>query len=103
VNERVRKGTERLVPADEPSPGGKAFVALVDATALQRFAALGEHEEVTRYVENTVVTPLVTGAFPPVAAFVEVHLAVDGALEPELEDLVGDDGAVYRVSEYVKK
>jgi hypothetical protein len=99
----VRKGPEQLPPADGASPGGKAVVAVTDATALDRLGGLVERDEVTRYVENRVAAPLMTGAFEPVHAFVEVHLATDGALEPEIEVLVGDGGAVYRVSEYVKK
>lgn len=103
VDERVRKGPERLAPIDGVSPGGKAVVAVTHDTALERLGALVERDEVTRYVENRVAAPLMTGTFEPVHAFVEIHLATDGALTPEIEDLVGDDGAVYRVSEYVKK
>jgi len=103
VNERVRKGVERLPPADGATAGGKAVVAVVDDATLTRLGALVDRDEVTRYVENRVATPLMTGAFAPVHAFVEVQLATDGALAPELEDLVGDGGAVYRVSEHVKK
>lgn len=103
VEEEVRKGAERLAPADGPSHGGKAVVAVTDARALAKLGVLTARDEVTRYVENRVVTPLMTGAFDPVQTFVEVHFASDGALDPELEDLVGDTGAVYRVTEYVKK
>jgi EthD domain len=103
VDEDVRKGPALLAPNDGASPGGKAVVAVSDEDALQRLGALANRDEVTRYVENRVLTPLLTGAFDPVQTFVEVHLASDGALDPELEDLVGDTGAVYRVSEYVKK
>jgi EthD domain len=103
VDERVRKGVERLPPADDMTPGGKAVVAVADDATLTRLGALVDRDDVTRYVENLVATPLMTGAFAPVHAFVEVQLATDGALAPEIEDLVGDGGAVYRVSEYVKK
>ena len=44
-----------------------------------------------------------TSAFGPLRALVEVNVADDGELAPELERLVGDGGVVYRVSEYVKK
>ena len=104
VEEVVRKGAERLAPADGPSQGGKAVVAVTDERALsearradgtRRGHALrgepGGHAAHDRRVR------------PVVEIFVEVHLATDGALVPELEDLVGDTGAVYRVSEYVKK
>ena len=103
VEEDVRKGRTLLAPNDGVSRGGKAVVAVTDARALQRLGALVDRDEVTRYVENRVSAALMTGAFEPVDAFVEVHLATDGALDPEIEDLVGDNGAVYRVSEYVKK
>jgi hypothetical protein len=103
VDERVRKGVERLPPADGMTPGGKAVVAVADDATLARLGALVDRDDVTRYVENRVATALMTGAFAPVHAFVEVQLVTDGALAPEIEDLVGDGGAVYRVSEYVKK
>jgi hypothetical protein len=103
VDELVRKGADRLGPTDGASSGGKAVVAIADDAALERIASLVERAEVTRYVENLVATPLMTGAYRPVRAFVELHLAADGALNPEIEALAGDGGAVYRVTEYVKK
>ncbi|MEX1007180.1 MAG: EthD domain-containing protein [Acidimicrobiia bacterium] len=103
VDEQVRKGPERLSPGNGVSPGGKAVVAATGGAALELLGGLLDHDEVTRYVENRVAAALMTGAFEPVHAFVEVHLATDGALAPEIEELVGRGGAVYRVSEYVKK
>ena len=61
-----------------------------------------ERDDVTRYVENRVVTPLMTGAFPSVHAFVEVHVDREGALA-DIETLAANDGVVHPVSEYVKK
>jgi hypothetical protein len=103
VEENVRKGRALLAPREGVSPGGKVVIAVTDARALDHLRALVERDEVTRYVENRVTTALMTGTFEAVDAFVEVHLAADDALDPEIEDLVGDNGAVYRVSEYVKK
>ncbi len=103
VDEQVRKGPELLAPNDGVSPGGKAVVAVRGDAALERLGALVERDEMTRYVENRVAAPLMTGAFEPVHAFVEVHLAITGALGAEIGALVGEDGAVYHVSEYVKK
>ncbi len=61
------------------------------------------HDDVTRYVDNTVTSALATGAFGARAAFVEVNLVEGSGIADEIERLVGDDGVVYRVSEYVKK
>jgi hypothetical protein len=103
VDEQFRKGVERLPPTNGVAAGGKAVVAVADDATLKRLGSLVDRNEVTRYVENRIAASLMTGAFEPVHAFVEVHLATDGALAPEIEDLVGNGGAVYRVSEYVKK
>jgi hypothetical protein len=103
VDEQFRKGVERLPPTNGVAAGGKAVVAVADDATLTRLGSLVDRNEVTRYVENRIAASLMTGAFEPVHAFVEVHLATDGALAPEIEDLVGNGGAVYRVSEYVKK
>jgi hypothetical protein len=103
VVEHVRKGPERLVPSSDMSPGGKTVIAVKDDDTLGRLAALIEDDAVTRYVENRVVTAVMTGAFATVHAFVEVHVASDVALVADMEAIVGSDGAVYPVSEYVKK
>ena len=50
-----------------------------------------------------MTSALATGAFGARAAFVEVHLVEGSGVAEEIERLVGDDGIVYRVSEYVKK
>jgi hypothetical protein len=102
VEERVRKGPERLEPRSGVSPGGKVVIAVSDDDSLGRLAALLEREDVTRYVENRVVTPVMTGAFATVQNFVEVHGADDGAVVAAIEASSGSD-AVYSVSEYVKK
>jgi EthD domain len=103
VEEHVRKGPERLPPNSGPSPGAKIVVAVSDDDTLGRLAALAEHVDVTRYVENRVVTAVMTGAFATARAFVEVHAAREGALIADVEALVGSDRVVYPVSEYVKK
>ena len=103
VEERVRKGPERLAPRSDVSPGGKTVIAVNDDDTLGRLAVLIEHDDVTRYVENRVVTAVMTGAFATVHAFVEVHVASDVALVADIEAIAGSDGAVYPVSEYVKK
>ncbi len=103
VEEHVRKGPDRLVPSDGVSLGGKTVIAVSDDHTLGRLAALLDRDDVTRYVENRVATPVMTGAFAAVHAFVEVHGASDGALTSDIEALVGAGGTVHPVSEYVKK
>jgi EthD domain len=103
VEERVRKGPEQLPPTSGVSPGGKVVIAVNDGDVLARLAVLLERDDVTRYVENRVVTLVMTGAFAPVLNFVEVHGAGDGAVVAAIEASAGSDGAVYPVSEYVKK
>jgi EthD domain len=102
VEEHVRKGPDRLEPSDGVSSGGKVVVAVSDDEALGRLIALAERDDVTRYVENRVVNPLMTGAFFAAHAFVELH--VDGAdALTDVTALAGKDGVVHPVSEYVKK
>jgi hypothetical protein len=102
VDERVRKGAELAEPRDECTPGTKVLAALVDEKAVDQLAEVCSNIGVARYVENRVQSSMMTDAFGPVAAFVEANL--DGeASALEFERLVGDDGVVYRVSEYVKK
>jgi hypothetical protein len=103
VEEDVRKGPERLAPSGEVSPGGKIVIAVNDHDALGRLSGLLERDDVTRYVENRVVAPVMTGAFAKVHAFVEVHVTRDGAPTSDIEALLGRDGSVHPVSEYVKK
>jgi hypothetical protein len=105
VAEHVRKGPVRADATSGRSPGGKLVVAVIDADggALDRIASVSGHDDVTRYVDNPVTSALATGAFGARAAFVEVNLVEDSGVADEIERLVGDDGVVYRVSEYVKK
>lgn len=104
VAETVRKGVERRTPADGPSPGTKLVVALADAASASRLSSLRDRDDVDRLVENRVVTALVTGAFAPVEAFVEVDVRgeADASAAADVEHLVGG-GVVYAVTEYVKK
>jgi hypothetical protein len=105
VDERVRKGAARAAPNDGRSPGDKLVVAVTDASggALRRLATLVDRDDVTRYVENGVTSAIASSAFGVVAAFVEVNAVENGAAVSDVEQLVGDDGVVYRVSEYVRK
>jgi hypothetical protein len=105
VDERVRKGASRAAPADGPSPGDKLVVAITDASgeAIRRMATLVDRDDVTRYVENAVTSALASSAFGAVAAFVELNVVGDGGVVANVEQLVGDEGVVYRVSEYVRK
>ncbi len=103
VAEEVRKGPQRLPPNRGVSPGSKIVIAVSDADTLDRLAVLLERDIVTRYVENRIVTPVMTGAFATAQGFVEVHGPRDGALNAEISALAGTDGAVHPVSEYVKK
>ena len=57
------------------------MIAVSDDDTVGRLAALVEHDDVTRYVENRVVTTVMTGAFAAVHAFVEVHAERQGALD----------------------
>ena len=92
--------TRRRAAASRPATRSSSRSS--DDAALGRLAALTERDDVTRYVENRVVTPLMTGAFPAVHAFVEVHADREGALA-DIEALAATDGVVHPVSEYVKK
>jgi hypothetical protein len=103
VTETVRKGPERLAPSNAVSPGDKIVIAVTDEAALGRLAAIVDHDAVTRYVENRVVSSVMTGAFTTAFGFVEVHLQNDEDVATEVGRLVGTDGQVYPVSEYVKK
>jgi hypothetical protein len=103
VEEAVRKGPERLAPSGAVSPGGKIVIAVRDDDALGRLSVLLERDDVTRYVENRVVAPVMTGAFAAAHAFVEVHVAREGSSTADIEALLGADGSVHPVSEYVKK
>jgi hypothetical protein len=103
VTETVRKGPERLAPSNAVSPGHKIVVAVTDEGALGRLATFVERDAVARYVENRVVTAVMTGAFTPASGFVELHVPGDDDLAPEIAKLVGTDGQVHAVSEYVKK
>ena len=71
--EEVRKGPQRLPPNRGVSPGSKIVIAVSDADTLDRLAVLLERDIVTRYVENRIVTPVMTGAFATAQGFVEVH------------------------------
>jgi hypothetical protein len=104
VVERVRKGPARAEPAGGRSSGSRLVVAIRGGTEIaDRLAPIADRDDVTRYVHNTVASPLITHAYGPFGAFVEVNV-VDGSSTPdEMERVVGGDGAVYRVSEYVKK
>ena len=103
VDEQVRKGPDRLAPSSNVSPGAKVVIAVTDEATLGRLAALVERDDVTRYVENRVVTAVMTGAFAVAHAFVEVDVARDRSLVADVAALVGTGGAVHPVSEYVKK
>jgi hypothetical protein len=105
VEEQVRKGPARAEVTAGRSPGTKLVVAITDATsgAIDRVASVSDHDDVTRYVDNTVTSSLAAGAFGARAAFVEVNLVDRSRVVDEVERLVGADGVVYRVSEYVKK
>ena len=79
------------------------MVAVSDDATLARLAPLADRDDVSRFVENRVTTPLMTGAFTAVHAFVEVHGQPGDDLIAEIEALVTADDAVHPVSEYVKK
>ena len=103
VAEAVRKGPPWQSPQDGPMPGTKIVVAVSDDATLARLAPLADRDDVSRFVENRVTTPLMTGAFTAVHAFVEVHGQPGDDLIAEIEALVTADDAVHPVSEYVKK
>jgi hypothetical protein len=104
VEERVAKGLARAAPHGERSPGSKLVVAVRGGTDIaDRLAPIADRGDVTRYVHNTVASPLATHAYGSFSAFVEVNVVDGSSIPDEIERVVGGDGAVYRVSEYVKK
>jgi hypothetical protein len=103
VAETVRKGTLRQAPQEGATPGTKVVVAVSDDATLARLAPLADRDDVSRFVENRVTSPLMTGAFTAVRAFVEVHGRPGDDLIAEIEALVTAEDAVHPVSEYVKK
>jgi hypothetical protein len=102
VEEHVRSGpTERPGPTPGPTAGAKAIVRVGDAGARAAVvdAALAA-ADVTAVVENRVLSAVMPGS-PDADAFVSVWSAVpvlDG-----LEAAAGDGGAVYAVTEHVRK
>ena len=103
VAEAVRKGAPLQSPQEGATPGTKIVVAVSDDATLARLAPLADRDDVSRFVENRVTSPLMTGAFTAVHAFVEVHGQPGDDLIAEIEALVTADDAVHPVSEYVKK
>jgi hypothetical protein len=109
VEERVRKGPARAAQRAGRSSDDKVVIAVSDAASgggravLDRFASVAESADVTRYVESRVTSALATGAFGARAAFVEVNLVEGSGVAEEIEKLLGDDGVVYHVKEYVQK
>ncbi len=103
VAEAVRKGAPLPSPQEGASPGTKIVVAVSDDATLARLAPLADRDDVSRFVENRVTSPLMTGAFTAVHTFVEVHGQPGDDLIAEIEALVTADDAVHPVSEYVKK
>ncbi|HXY93736.1 MAG TPA: EthD domain-containing protein [Acidimicrobiia bacterium] len=103
VAERVRKGVERPPPTRDRTRGTRVVVAITGDGAEARLAGLLDRDGVVRYVDNDVASAMATDAFGPHRAFVLLNLAPEDGLVGEIESLVGDDGAVYRVSEYVQK
>jgi len=103
IDERVRKGPERATPTGRRTPGTRLIVAASDHAVLDRLASLVERDDVIRYVENDVQQALMTDAFGPVQAFVAINVVDGGATASQVDEIVGDRGSVYQVSEYVQK
>jgi hypothetical protein len=103
VEERVRKGPTRATPVGGRSPGSKLVVAVSAGEVADRLAPIADRDDVTRYIDNTVASPLATHAYGPFDAFIELDVVGGSSLPDEIERVVGGDGVVYHVSEYVKK
>lgn len=102
VEEEVRKG-ERPPATGDRTRGSRLIVALKDETLADALHELLNRDEVVRYVDNRVATALAVDAFGEFRAFVAVNLSSDGEVTSAFDDVVGEGGSVYRVSEYVQK
>jgi hypothetical protein len=102
VEEHTAKGRgEPRAPAPGPTPGSKVIVHVSDADArAQVVQAAVASDVVTDVVENRVVSSVMPGG-PAADAFVSVWSTVP--VVDELQSVVGDAGAVYSVSEHVRK
>jgi hypothetical protein len=102
VEEHPAKGSgEHRAPAAGPTPGAKAIVHVADAdTRRDVVQAAVASDLVTDVVENRVVSSIVPGG-PAADAFVSVWSTA--SLVDRLQSVVGDAGAVYSVSEHVRK
>jgi hypothetical protein len=102
VEEHAAKGAgQRRPPAAGATPGAKVIVHVADAAARRDVVeAAVASEVVTDVVENRVLSSIMPGG-PAADAFVNVWSTAP--VTDELQSVVGDAGAVYSVSEHVRK
>ncbi len=102
VEERAAKGSgEPRVPAAGATPGAKVIVHVADADARDAVVqAAVASEAVTDVVENRVLSSIMPGG-PAADAFVSVWSTAP--VVDELRSAAGDAGALYSVSEHVRK